>query len=141
MSETTGPPDRHVLRLLERHLADATLVTETVFDPTTHEPRLLHAHLDADRYPEYVTAARLDVRWFTTGDFSMHYRETHATCTPWACRWDRHPNAHNTRLHFHEPPDAERTSDLTLASTHPLDVYATVLTAVEQRLDTLWNDE
>ncbi|MCD2200746.1 MULTISPECIES: hypothetical protein [unclassified Halobacterium] len=135
---STGPPDRQTLRLLERHLASDPLVETTTFDPTPHEPRLLHAHLDTARYPASTTTARLDVRWFTTGDFSFHYLEANSDTTHWECRWDRHPNTHNTRIHFHHPPDSNDITDLSLPSQHPLDVYSTVLDAIEQRLTDHW---
>lgn len=134
----TGPPDRQTLRLLERQLTAEDLIGDTEFDPDVYEPRLLRGVFNADQYPAGVTAARLDIRWFTTGDFSFHYVETQAEGDTWECRWDRHPNPHNTRVHFHEPPTGTDMSDLDLASVHPLEVYSTVLTAIEQRLETLW---
>lgn len=137
-SPSTGPPDRQTLRLLERHLANETLVDNTSFAPNPHEPRLLHAHFDTAHYPDSTTAARLDVRWFTTGDFSFHYVETNADDPQWECRWDRHPNTHNTRVHFHHPPDGNEVTNLSLSSHHPLDVYSTVLDAIEQRLNAQW---
>jgi hypothetical protein len=100
---------------------------------------VLYARLDTDRYPESVATARLDIRWFTTGDFSIHYLEERDDETTWECRWDRHPNSHNSRLHFHEPPDGSVVTDLSLTPLHPLEVYSTVLTAIEQRLETLWS--
>jgi hypothetical protein len=133
----TGPPDRHILRRLERHLASEDLIANTAFDPNPHEPRLLHAHFDTTHYPASTTAARLDVRWFTTGDFSLHYVETSADAE-WECRWDRHPNPHNTRVHFHHPPDSDDVTDLSLPSHHPLEVYSTRLDAIEQRLTDHW---
>ena len=138
-SESTGPPDRQTLRLLERHLASDSLVIETAFDPDSYEPRLLHAILDLGRYPESVTSGRLNIRWFTTGDFSIHYLEEHTNSEHWECRWDHHPNTHHTRLHFHQPPTATDIIDLELPSLHPLEVYSTVLTAIEQRLEILWS--
>jgi hypothetical protein len=132
--DSTGPPDRQTLRLLERHLASDTLVTETKFEPDPHESRQLQVSLDSRRYPESISAARLDIRWFTTADFSIQYVEDHIDKTQWECRWDRHPNPHTTRLHFHQPPTAEEITDLALGSLHPLEVYSTVLDAVEQRL-------
>lgn len=137
--ETTGPPDRQTLRLLERQLSDDELIEGTTFDPDTNEPRLCRAQLDVDRYPTSVTGIRLDIRWFESGDFSIHYRETHAEGGTWECRWDRHPNEHNTRLHFHQPPDAREVIDIEMDSLHPLDVYSTVLSALEQRLETHWD--
>lgn len=139
--DSTGPPDRQTLRLLERHFASDALIAETEFEPDPYEPRVLHAHLDAERYPESIPIAQLDIRWFTTGDFSLHYVEGHTNGNQWECRWDRHPNPHNTRLHFHQPPTAAETIDLTLDSLHPLEVYSLVFSAVEQRLESLWSDQ
>lgn len=139
--DSTGPPDRQTLRLLERHLASDSLVGETAFDPDSYEPRLLQALLDTERYPDSVIAVRLDIRWFTTGDFSIHYVEEHDEEDQWECRWDRHPNTHNTRLHFHQPPTATEMTDLELFSLHPLEVYSTVFTAIEQRLESLWSSQ
>ena len=136
---STGPPDRQTLRLLESHLADDPLVARTAFEPDGHEPRLLTATLDSDQYPWVVERARLDVRWFTSGDFSMHYVEATDDGT-WECRWDRHPNEHSPRLHFHRPPDCAETAGLSLPSTHPLDVYGTVLAAVQDRIETGWTE-
>lgn len=135
---STGPPDRQTLRLLERQLIADPLVAETRFEPDAYEPRLLRALLDAGRYPDSVTAARVDIRSFTTGDFSMHYFEERGGDSSWECRWDRHPNAHNARLHFHKPPTGTEISDLEIASLHPLDVYSTVFEAIEQRIESLW---
>jgi hypothetical protein len=140
-SHSTGPADRQTLRLLERHLASDSLVAETAFDPDSYEPRLLRGLLNAERYPDPVTAARIDIRWFATGDFSVRYTEEHEDGNGWECRWDRHPNRHNTRFHFHEPPSGTEISDLELPSLHPLEVYSTVLTAIEQRIETLWSSQ
>lgn len=137
----TGPPDRHTLRLLERILATDPIVADTGFEPDASAPRLLRVHLDGAQYPDSTNAARLDVRWFTDGDFSFHYVESGPEKVRWECRWDRHPNGHNTRLHFHEPPDCTVVSDLSLASVHPLEVYSTVLVALEQRLEKQWAAE
>ncbi|AGB14883.1 hypothetical protein Halru_0237 [Halovivax ruber XH-70] len=136
---STGPPDRETLQLLERQLSADPLVSTTAFEPDVYEPRTLVADLDSSRYPPAVTAARLDVRWFESGDFSCHYLETHGTESNWECRWDRHPNGHDDRTHFHQPPDGATVVDLDLPSVHPLDVYATVLTAIETRIDETWD--
>ena len=135
---STGPPDRQTLRLLERQLISDSLVAETAFDPDPYEPRLLRALLDTGRYPDSVSAARIDIRWFTTGDFSIHYVETRGNDDLWECRWDRHPNTHNTRLHVHEPPTGDDISNLELASLHPLEVYSTVFDAIETHIESLW---
>ncbi|SDR29626.1 hypothetical protein [Natronobacterium texcoconense] len=139
-----GPPDRQTLRLLERRLADEPIVKETAFEPNGNEPRTLSASLDRDRYPPPIERARVDVRWYTTDDFSIHYVETAADEHPtasgkrWECRWDRHPNPHNSRCHFHRPPDGTDSTDLELPSLHPIDVLSTVIAALEDRIDRLW---
>ncbi|PSQ52528.1 hypothetical protein BRD20_06715 [Halobacteriales archaeon SW_8_65_20] len=140
-SPSTGPPDRQILRLLERHLDAESLVSATTFEPTFHGPRLLRVEMDTEAYPESVTTARLDVRWFTTGDFSLHYVEAHEQGDRWECRWDRHPNPHNARLHFHQPPAGTAVTDLELPSTHPLELHSTVLTAIRRRIETLWQSD
>ncbi|RQG94812.1 hypothetical protein [Natrarchaeobius chitinivorans] len=127
---STGPPDRQTLRLLERHLASDSLIIETAFNPDPYEPRLVTGQLNPEQYPDSVTAARLNIRWFTTGDFSIHYVEEHEDGTLWECRWDWHSNTHNTRLHFHEPPSATEVTDIELPSLHPLEIYSTVLTTI-----------
>ena len=136
-TDSPGPPDRQTLRLLERQLASDSLVAETVFEPDPYEPRLLRAVLDSGQYPELVIEARVDIRWFRTDDFSIHYFESRDG-DQWECRWDRHPNTHNTRLHFHEPPTGTDITDIELSSLHPLDVYSRVFDAVEQRIESLW---
>ena len=140
-TESTGPPDRQTLQLLERHLSRRSLVDHTEFVPDSFEPRLLRAGLDRTQFPDEVDSVRLDIRWFTTGDFSVHYVETQADGSRWECRWDRHPNEHNDRLHFHQPPNGHDTVDLSFPSTHPLEVYSTVLDALTQRLANQWVDE
>jgi hypothetical protein len=136
--DSTGPPDRQTLRLLERHPADSPIVAGTAFEPNPHEPRRLRADLDTGQYPDSVDRVTLDIRWFTSGDFTVHYVE-HGPDSRWECRWDRHPNDHSARLHFHRPPDGTETESLSLPSVHPLEVYSVVLAAVEKRLDTHWD--
>ncbi|MFC4989593.1 hypothetical protein [Saliphagus infecundisoli] len=136
---STGPPDRQTLRLLEGVLAEDPTVATTEFEPNGSEPTLLRASFETDRYPDTVEAARLDVRWFASGDFSMHYVETLADGDRWECRWDRHPNPHDGRLHFHRPPTGDEVEALEMAAVHPLDVTATVLAAVEPRIEGHWS--
>lgn len=135
--DSTGPPDRQTLRLLEQQLASDDLVAETAYDPDPYEPQLVRALLDTGQYPDSVTAARLDIRWVTTGDFSLHYRESRGD-GQWECRWDRHPNTHNSRVHVHEPPTGAEITDLNLPLLHPLEVYSMVFEAIEHHIEMLW---
>lgn len=115
---STGPHDRQTLRLVEQQLTTDPLVVDTWFDPDTYEPRLLASTLEIEQYLDVVATARVDIRRFTTGDFSVHYVETWGDNTHWECRWDRHLNPHNTRLHFHEPPAGRDIPDLNLSSDY-----------------------
>lgn len=79
-------------------------------------------------------------RWFETDDFSIHYAEHYRTDGSWECRWDRHPNVHNARDHFHPPPDAPTPG---ADEGHPdewRDVLATVLTRLDDRIEAFWGD-
>lgn len=62
LPESTGPPDRQTLRLLERQLAADSFVVETAFDPDSYEPRLLRTTLDTERYPDRIMTVRLAIR-------------------------------------------------------------------------------
>jgi hypothetical protein len=139
--DATGPPDQQTLRLLERQCTTTPLIVDTELQPDATTPRRVSATLDTEAFPEPVTTATLDIRCFTTGDFSIQYVETTTDGAEWRCRWDRHPNPHNARLHFHQPPDGAETSDLSLDSTHPLDVYSTVFAALQQRLADHWETD
>lgn len=88
-------------------------------------------------YPSSGEGATLSVRWYTNDDHKIHYRERHADHT-WECRWDRHPNPHNTRDHFHPPPNAPTPGDDASWPTDHRDVLASVLDEIEARIDTLW---
>ena len=130
----TGPPDRQTLSLLQRQFASDDLVTDSAFEPGPLEPRWLRISIDERLYRPEIEAVKLDVRWFKSGDFSFHYVETGDENSRWECRWDRHPNRHDPRLHFHRPPDWSSVEELSL-STHPLEVYSTVMAAIERRIE------
>jgi len=81
----------------------------------------------------------LTVRWYTNDDFTLHYREGH-TDRVWECRWDRHPNPHNTRDHFHPPPAAEAPGDDASWPADHRDAVSVVLDEIEDRIATLWDE-
>ena len=133
-----GRLDTTTLRTLGRRAATHPLVEAWSFEPDSASPRYLDLRLDANAYPVDVNAVRLEIHWFDTDDYYLHYLETRDT-EYYQCRWDRHPNPHDSRLHFHEPPSATEIVDFEPASVHPLEVCSTVLTAIEQRLEKLWS--
>jgi hypothetical protein len=68
----TGRLDISTLRTLARRAESHPLVDEWTFDPSSVSPRLLRLRLAPNAYPSDVTAARIDIRWFSTGDCSFH---------------------------------------------------------------------
>ncbi|MCU4973179.1 hypothetical protein OB955_10535 [Halobacteria archaeon AArc-m2/3/4] len=104
----SGPLDTTTLEVLGRRAGSHPLVCEWRFRPDSVSPRHLELRLDATQYPSTVTSARLDVRWFEGGDYSVHYLEqgpSTGELESWQCRWDRHPRPEAPRAHFHPPPD------------------------------------
>ena len=83
-------------------------------------------------------SARFEIRWYRNDDFNVHYQEEWRDSV-WKCRWDRHPNAHNSRDHFHPPPAASRTDakNAQWPGDHR-DVSRLVLDRIEERIETLW---
>lgn len=144
VSPDTGPKpagrlDVATLRTLAQRAVDHPLVDDWQFDPSSISPRLLCLRLDPNAYPTNVLAARLDVRWFLTDDYSVHYVESREAATePYQCRWDRHPKTTAPRTHVHPPPDAGDAEASTLNSHH-LDVLFAVLDWVSDRVEALYD--
>lgn len=96
-----APIDRPILEFLQTRLQATTQVERaTITDASGHLE--LQVSFASSYYPATVNEATLAVRWYTNDDFKIHYRETNSE-SAWECRWDRHPNPHNTRDHFHPP--------------------------------------
>ncbi|WP_121823414.1 hypothetical protein [Halostella salina] len=131
----TGPLDVPTLETVAGRAGSHPLVERWVFDPSGASPRLLRIELDGNAYPPSVEAARLDVRWFVTDDYSVHYVESQDGGR-YECRWDRHPKASAPRTHFHPPPDAGEATPSPL-DPHHLDVCFTVLDWVAERVEEL----
>ncbi|MFC6974411.1 hypothetical protein ACFQL1_06655 [Halomicroarcula sp. GCM10025709] len=100
----------------------------------------LHAEL-SDAYFAGSASARFEIRWYRNDDFNIHYQETRQDSV-WECRWDRHPNVHNSRDHFHPPPAASRTDavDAQWPADHR-DMGQLVFDRIEERIDTLWDQQ
>lgn len=105
-----GRLDPTTLRTMGRRAESHPLVESWLFQPDATTPRYLELSFDADVYPEAIEAARLDVSWFVTDDYYLHYVETRDGGT-YQCRWDRHPKADAPRTHFHPPPDGGAAVD------------------------------
>jgi hypothetical protein len=130
-----GRLDVPTLQTLAQRAVSHPLVDDWTFDPTSVSPRFLSLHLGASAYPADVTEARIDVRWFVTGDYSFHYLEQReCESDPYQCRWDRHPKTTAPRMHFHPPPNAGSAEPSSL-EPHHLDVLFTVLDWVSERVE------
>lgn len=135
-----GRLDVPTLRTLAQRAVTHPLVDGWAFDPSSVSPRLLQISLTASAYPPDVTAARIDARWFVTGDYSFHYLEDRkGEASRYQCRWDRHPKTTTPRTHFHPPPDAGGAEPSSLDS-HYLDVLFTVLDWGSERVEQLHDD-
>jgi hypothetical protein len=130
-----APIDRSVLERIRSRLSGS----RTVESAAVLEADNLHLRVELSReyYPGEATA-HLEIRWYRNDDFAVHYREDRGDAT-WQCRWDRHPNAHNSRDHFHPPPAASRT-DAEDAGWPPdhREVVRIAFDRVEERIETLW---
>ncbi|WP_050033601.1 hypothetical protein [Halorubrum halophilum] len=133
-----GRLDRTTMRTLGRRAATHPLVDSWAFEPDSISPRSLVISLDSTAYPDAVDTARIDIHWFVTNDYYVHYVETRGT-SRYQCRWDRHPKTDAPRTHVHPPPDAGDAEPSALGAHH-LDVLFTVLDHVTERVETLHDD-
>lgn len=131
-----APIDRPILEFLRSRLRTTRQVDRaTITDTSGHLE--LRVRVAPDYYPAFVEDPGLTVRWYTNDDFTLHYRERHPDDT-WECRWDRHPNPHNTRDHFHPPPDAATPGIDADWPTDHRDVITRALARIETRIETVW---
>ena len=134
-----GPLDVPTLDVMAQRATTHPLVGGWAFRLDSVSPRRLELPLDDEQYPPPVEEARLDVRWFEGGDYTVHYLETRGN-EVWQCRWDRHPKPGAPRAHFHPPPDAATgVEPSTLQSTHHLGVLFGVLDWLTERVERLHN--
>ena len=133
-----APIDRPLLEFLQSRLHTTEQVTRAaITDESGHLE--LRVEFAQRYYPESVTEAILAVRWYTNDDFTVHYREAHVE-SDWKCRWDRHPNPHNTRDHFHPPPTASTSGENASWPTDHRELLSLVLDDVERRITDLWDE-
>jgi hypothetical protein len=131
-----APIDRPVLELLrERLLQTAQISAARITDEGGHLE--LRTVLSDAYYPPVVERAVLSVRWYTNDDFKIHYREVRGN--DWQCRWDSHPNPHNTHDHFHPPPSAKTPGKDASWPDDSREVLTLVLNEIEDRISDLWD--
>lgn len=138
-SSDLGAVDVEILDRVASHLVRSERF-QTVEARPSYAADSVIAEFDLGYFPGGVTRAYLRIRWFETDDFNIHYTEQYHTETTWECRWDRHPNEHNSREHFHPPPDAGTPGENSDYSQDWRDVLATVLRRIDTRIEAFWGD-
>lgn len=134
-----GPVDSELLDRIAAHLARSARFEDVQTRPA-FAPNAVVADYDLGYFAGGVKRASLRIRWFETDDFSIHYAEQYRTGDSWECRWDRHPNDHNTRDHFHPPPNAPTPGSDEEYRDDWRDVLATVLTRLDERIEAFWSE-
>nr|WP_049904795.1 hypothetical protein [Natrialba asiatica] len=133
-----APIDRSVLERMRSRFVGRRMFesAEIVKEGKLH----LRVELSGDYYPNEASA-RFEIRWYRNDDFNFHYQEQRRD-SDWKCRWDRHPNAHNSRDHFHPPPAASRidAENAQWPDDHR-DVSRLVLDHIEERIEMLWEQQ
>ncbi|WP_226042742.1 hypothetical protein [Natrinema sp. DC36] len=132
-----GGIDTDILEQIGLHLERTNRFAETVFQPE-YAPSSVVAEYDMGYFPTAIERAYLQVRWYETDDFNIHYSEQYDTEDHWECRWDRHPNDHNTRSHFHPPPDAATPGDDVEYAEDWRDILSDVLGDLDDRIEAFW---
>jgi hypothetical protein len=133
-----GRLDRTTMQTLGRRAETHPLVDSWRFEPDRLSPRSLVIALDSTAYPDAVDTARIDVHWFVTDDYYLHYVEKRGG-SPFQCRWNRHPKTDASRSHFYPPPDASGVDPSPLGDHH-LEVLFAVLDWVTERVERLHNE-
>lgn len=126
--------------LLER--VGARLDASSRFSTTSYRPEeapnAVVAEYDIGYFPAAIQRASLRIRWFESDDFNIHYSEQYHDGSSWECRWDRHPNDHNSREHFHPPPSATTPGTDVSYATDWRDVMADILEDIDRRIAAFW---
>lgn len=99
-----GSIDRTILMSIKQRLDTAPYIYSTTLSLKHGKPTLT-ATFALEYFPAAVTEVYYDIRWYTSGDFEIHYQENWTDDREWKRRWDRHPRT-GKRMHYHPPPDA-----------------------------------
>jgi len=135
--QAVGKIDADVLERIGTQLSGSQRFEKVVFQPA-YAPNAVVAEYDLGYFPAAVERAYLRISWFDTDNFNVHYSEQYESGELWECRWDRHPNDHNTREHFHPPPDAETPGDDVAHPNDWRDVLSQVLMVLDERIQSFW---
>jgi hypothetical protein len=134
-----APIDHDLLDDMRSYLARSDRFQGVEAKPEDN-PDALVCHFDTGFYPSTLEEVFLELVWYRNNDFTIHYREDYTGGDAWECRWDRHPNSHNDREHFHPGPDASRVN--ARDETYPSDwrdVVERVLRETDTRRAGFWS--
>ena len=141
MDGSAAPIDDSILELLAERARTHPLAKTVHTEYTSGILSLVVVELDRDQYPDRIQGARIEIRWYTNGDYNFHYIETHTSDEVWQCRWDKHVNPHTTRTHFHPPPSANSADAIPdqLSDCHPNDLFTRTMANIRQRIADVWD--
>jgi len=71
MDGSTAPIDDSVLELLAERARTHPLVETVRTEHTSGILSLVVVELDRDRYPDRIQDARIEIRWYTNGDYNF----------------------------------------------------------------------
>lgn len=140
VGDGVGGIDSDVLERIGRRLRGSERFSRVEYRPA-YAPNAVVADFDLGYFPSAVERSYLRIRWFETDDFNIHYSEQYRDGEHWECRWDRHPNSHNDREHFHPPPDAATPGDDTTFASDWREVISRVLSEISERIKSFWSDQ
>ncbi|WP_433630970.1 hypothetical protein [Halomicrococcus sp. NG-SE-24] len=136
-SDGVGGIDSDILERIGRRLRGSARFSSVEYRPA-YAPNAVVADFDVGYFPAGVERAYLRIRWFETDDFSVHYSEQYRDGESWECRWDRHPNSHNDREHFHPPPDAATPGEDMVFVSDWREVISRVVSELSERIQSFW---
>ena len=136
-SRDSAPVDFDVLDDMRKYLARSNRFEDVEWRPE-YAPDSLVGFYNSGLYPASVDEAFLQITWFKNDDFYVHYQERWAASGEKKCRWDRHPNDHNTRDHYHPLPDAATPGQDESFSRNWKDVMSRALQEVDGRIEAFW---
>lgn len=127
--------DRQKLRVVKSILEDAELIASTTIEPTTHQPRLLRATVDAEFGPP-SRSFDLVSEWYLNEDFVIRFLET-SNDPEEIYRWDNHQEDNSLETGFRVPGNIRRDHSFPGLPTHPIWICMRILPEIEQYLSTL----
>lgn len=136
-SSRSAPVDYDIVDRIGHRLEASDRFEAVDFRPA-YAPNSAVVDYDLGYFPRNVERAYLRIRWYENDDFTIHYSEQYENGDNWECRWDRHPNSHNSRDHLHPPPDAETPGEDRSFAADWRDVLAEALAELDTHVERLW---